>query len=103
MNKQTPILVSSQFEIGYNFSSIITLNAADGLMLGLVQDYSGLAGQAFLLAMRVDPVTYSITFGLPSLYSEDGFSVGGQIAVISNSTFALVYYHNVSALTRYGE
>lgn len=103
MSGQTPKLVASQFEPRFNFSTIVTLNAGDGLMLGLVQDYSGLPDQAFLLAMSVNPATYAITFGAPELYANDGFSVNGQIAAVSNFTFSMIYYSGVDALTRYGK
>lgn len=94
----------STFSSTYDFFQLTVLDQDLGIFVFITQDQSSTSETAYVVAGKVDPISYEITIGSPILYTQL-YSVDPYITRLSNSSFAFTYYSydsNPSLLTRYG-
>ena len=86
---------------------IATLNQGTGLFVSISQGDGqfGLKKKSAIIAGKVNPTKgFSIALGSPVSYVNDALfgSIAPSLTSLSNTSFAFVYYMNVSVYTRYG-
>lgn len=101
--------LSSSTEYEKQLAAISTLDASQGLLVGVAQDVSKTQDEAVVVALRVED-DQTVTFGAEAEYG-GMYSVNPQVTRLTATTFAITYldnmtfpggYSNYSALTRIG-
>ena len=72
---------------------VVTLDKANGLFASVSQDESKALSNTIVVAGKVDPTSYAITFGDPYNYEYNNpYSFTPSIAALSSTTFAIAFY-----------